>query len=266
MFMQKNKKIILIFDLDGPIGHINSTYPYNFGFSTILKEKKNVSEILEILKFYKVSATFAITGFSAEKTVDAFELKNEIKEINRFGHEIASHSWKHENFSKLTLNQAHRSLARSKKILSSNVVGFVPPHNRPMTWLSKGRFSLGDNRIFPFRKTGDISGIINILRKEKFKWIRISNNSIFKKIGFDKKITNVYKHKDVIVIDGHYCGFDEFIINKIVNSNNNYFCVSAHPLFLSYEKKIESKKYLVEFLDKLTNKNFSFILPKSLIK
>jgi len=245
------KKIILTFDLDGPIGIINSTLPYNFGFNYILQEQKNVIEIIDILKQNKIKATFAITGFSAEKSVKHFELTNIIKKISEAGHEIASHSWKHENFSKITTDVAKKSLRRSKLVLNNEVVGFIPPHNRPMTWLKKCRISIREDRIFPFKKTGDISGIISILKSEGYKWIRISNNSIFKRMKFNSNITKIYFYNKILIIDGHYCGFDENIIDKIISSDSNQvFCISAHPAMFSFKNKNESKENFLFFIKK----------------
>ena len=227
--MADKKKIILIFDLDGPIGQVNSSLPYNFGFEPIYEEQKNVIQILKILNSYEVSATFAITGFSAESSVDGFELKDLINNILSEGHEIASHSWKHEDFCKLTVKQATLSLRRSKRVLDRSI-GFVPPHNRPMTWLRKGRLSKDDNRIFPFIKTGDVSGIIDIVKKEIINGLEFQTTRFFNKFKSKKTITNIYYYNDILVIDGHYCGFDNKIMKHILNSKKKflYKCASTY--------------------------------------
>src|SRR5690606_12188309 len=161
------KKIILIWDFDGAIGQINSSFPYNFNFSNLETEINNVRCSLDILDKYKIKCCFAITGFSAEEGIYPYSFPELIKEISDRGHEIASHSWKHEWSSIFQKKQIEKSLIRSKHILElttrSSVIGFVPPHNRPMTWLRKGAFSLGDRGIYPLFKMADNKNIIALL-------------------------------------------------------------------------------------------------------
>nr|WP_234408701.1 polysaccharide deacetylase family protein [Marinilabilia salmonicolor] len=148
------KKIVLIWDFDGPIGLINSSLPYNFHFKTLESEIANLRVILDVLDQYDVKCCFAVTGFSAEEGLYPYTFPELIKEIYSRGHEIASHSWRHEWIPLFEVKQVEKSLERSKNTLEraiegkQNVVGFVPPHNRPMTWMRRGAFSLGDRRIF----------------------------------------------------------------------------------------------------------------------
>ena len=268
------KKIILIWDFDGAIGQINSSMPYNFNFQNFNNEIENVKEILEILDQYNIKCCFAITGFSAEEGVFPYTFPSLIKEINLRGHEVASHSWRHEWSSIFTKKQIDKSLKRSKLILeeciaNNHVHGFVPPHNRPMTWLQKGAFSFGDRGIFPLFKMANTENLISLLKKNNYKWIRITHNNLFNKLlGIKRNITGkVYKHKGILVIENHYNGFDEKVTSHILNSKNEFFTVSAHPLMFSFENKKESKKNFLNFLDLLSksNQKINFIRPSDLL-
>ena len=150
------KKIILIWDFDGAIGQINSSYPYNFNFDNFETEINNVRYLLEVLDQYKIKCCFAITGFSAEKGVFPYVFPELIAEIHNYGHEIASHSWRHEWTPIFKQEQISKSLKRSKfaleKVINTTINGFVPPHNRPMTWINRGAFSIGDRGFYPFFK------------------------------------------------------------------------------------------------------------------
>ncbi len=165
------KKIIITWDFDGPIGLINASYPYNFHFSNLEREINNAKAILDILDKYQVKTCFAITGFSAEEGKYPYTFPELVHEIYKRGHEIASHSWRHEWSSIFQYNQIDKSLKRSKLALENalqqqqKVVGFVPPHNRPMTWLKRGAFSWGDRGIYPFFKAADNESIIKLLKK-----------------------------------------------------------------------------------------------------
>jgi peptidoglycan/xylan/chitin deacetylase (PgdA/CDA1 family) len=271
----KEKKIILIWDFDGPIGQINSSYPYNFSFQNFEEEINNVHYILKKLEEYNIKSCFAITGFSAEEGKYPYVFPELINEISLAGHEIASHSWRHEWTPIFLKKQIEKSLIRSKKSLEKaihnkqNVIGFVPPHNRPMTWLRKGAFSIGDRGIFPFFKMGDNNNLINVLIETNYKWVRISYQNIFQKFNLLKKncTGKVYKYNKILILENHYTGFDDKIINHILNTNFPTYTISAHPLMISFLNKAESKENFENFLEKLTqtNQEIQFVLPSSLI-
>jgi len=242
------KTLSIIWDFDGPIGMVNSTYPYNFSPRPFKTEQTNVLQILDVLDEFSIKATFAVTGLGCEKGImPPFKVSHLVKQIHQNGHEIASHSWKHENFSKLNFEQAKRSLLRSKKILEEitgggTVFGFIPPHNRPMTWLKKGRISVGDNRIFPFQKTGDLSGILDLLNDCGYRWIRISGHSVFHKLMKISPKQRAYFAKNQLVLDHHYCGFDKIGVEIQLESKAKHITLSAHPLMWSRANKKESMK------------------------
>ena len=189
----KKKKIILIWDFDAPIGQVNSTFPYNYSNNNFDKEQSNIMYALNKLAEYNIKSCFAITGFSAEKGSPPFNFPEFINEISKQGHEIASHNWKHEWIPLFTEDQITKSLKRSKSILEAaieyrqDVVGFVPPHNKPETWIKRGAFSFGDRGLWPFFKMGNLENVFNLLIELQYKWIRISHNPIKYKFGMVKK-------------------------------------------------------------------------------
>lgn len=270
----KPKKIILIWDFDGAIGQINSSYPYNFNFDNFETELNNVKEILELLKKYNIKCCFAITGFSAEKGVYPYVFPDLIREIKDQGHEVASHSWRHEWSPIFKLDQIDKSLKRSKKALENsvgegNILGFVPPHNRPMTWWQRGAFSLGDRGVFPFFKLGNNEQLIQLLKRNNYKWIRISYANVFHKLKIFKKncTGKVFKYKGMLIFENHYTGFDKKVIEHILNTNYETYTISAHPFMYSLLNKKESKKEFLNFLETLTNskQNIEFVLPNSFV-
>lgn len=270
------KKVLLIWDFDGAIGQINSALPYNFNFEQLAREQDNVRYILDVLDRYKIKSTFAITGFSAEEGVGPYVFPKLIHEINARGHEVASHSWRHEWIPLFTKNQVSKSLMRSKSSLEraiggdGKVVGFVPPHNRPMTWWSRGALSIGDRGLFPFFQMGDTSQLINLLKEAGYKWIRVSYHPISEKIGLRKSefTGRVLRHNDVLVLENHRTGFDSVVVDHILNTTKKSYTVSAHPLMLDFENKAESKKNFGLFLERLTNTDqaIEFVRPCDLLK
>jgi peptidoglycan/xylan/chitin deacetylase (PgdA/CDA1 family) len=268
------KKIIIIWDLDGFVGVLNSTLPYNFDSTYPEIELQFVNKALSLLEKFSIKTTFAVTGFSAESGLYPYTFPELIKEIHALGHEIASHSWRHEWIPLFTEKQVDRSLQRSKSALENTlrndatVLGFVPPHNKPSTWLSKGAFSIGDRGIYPFFKMGDLSSLFKLLKKNNYRWIRISHKPIWRrknnKISLPQK---VYKQDGILILQNHYCGFDQKIIDYIENKQQEYFVVSAHPVMLSFnDKRPESWENFENFIKHFSNrKDIQFIRPLDII-
>lgn len=271
----KTKKIILIWDFDGGIGQVNSTYPYNFHFENFETEIENVRFILQVLRENVLRSCFAITGFSAEPGPYPLFFPDLISEIASQGHEIASHSWKHEWIPLFTEKQVSKSLFRSKKALeavlptSQSVVGFVPPHNRPMTWISKGAYSFGDRGLYPLFKMGNLDTVFPLLKEHGYRWIRVSHRSIISKLF--KKAPNLtgrtYFHQGVLVLENHYNGFDAKVIDHILSTSYDTYTVSAHPFMLSLAHKNESKSAFVHFIETLlqSGQPIEFVTPQDLL-
>ena len=256
--------LVFIWDYDGPIGRINCSLPYNFHYKQIIDEIENVNKIVSLANDYKFKMVFAVTGFSCERTNTIFDLRDQIKMLHDNGHEIASHSWKHEWFPHLNRKQAKKSIERSVNVISKcigkTISGFILPFNRPMTWYSKGAISLGDNAFWPFHYNADLGNVITLLSLQGVKWLRVhyypfiirhfrKGNQIIKKQPFFKK--------NVLCLPSHNVGFSNQSIQLLdvaVNTNRDIF-ISSHPLNLSlkggghldlFKRFLEKVNYFVE--------------------
>ncbi len=256
-------KLMIIWDYDTALGQINSTMPYNFKYDPIYEEIENVEYILKAAFDADIKMTFACLGFAAEKGIFPFNNPEQIKKIYDEGHEIASHSWKHEWFPLLMEKQIKKSLERSKYILEKctgrdgSVTGFIPPHSRPMSWYKKFSYSPGDRGIYPFHKGSDTGYILKELSKLKYKWCRVLKN--YKPL-WEKILSNSGKdsyefvkweiHNGIVCVPQYYTGFDEparTYLEKAVEKNEALVIV-GHPAGLSREKS-ESLKYFNEFME-----------------
>jgi peptidoglycan/xylan/chitin deacetylase (PgdA/CDA1 family) len=269
------KKIIITWDLDGFVGVLNSTMPYNYDSTYVYRELEYVQKALQLLEKYGIKTAFAITGFSAEEGQYPCTFPNLIQEIDSKGHEVASHSWRHEWIPLFTAKQVERSLLRSKSALEKRLKGntkcsgFVPPHNKPATWFSKGAFSLGDRGIYPFFEMGDLSKLFKLLKKTGYSWVRISHQPIWRKFK-KRELTlpqKVYKHDGLLILQNHYCGFDQGIIDYIENNQQEYFIISAHPVMLSFDDKRPEcwenfEKFILHFAHR---QDVEFIRPMDII-
>ncbi|KAI0132879.1 hypothetical protein BJ170DRAFT_264509 [Xylariales sp. AK1849] len=107
-----NGKVALTFD-DGP-------YIYT-------------SELLDILKKNNVRATFFVVGNNGGK--GQIELTSTgypaiIQRMYSEGHQIGSHSWSHQDLSKITVQQRHEQIIRNE-IAFVDILGFLPTYFRP---------------------------------------------------------------------------------------------------------------------------------------
>ncbi|MEZ4824300.1 MAG: polysaccharide deacetylase family protein, partial [Ignavibacteria bacterium] len=243
-------KLLIVWDYDTALGQINSTFPYNFKYDPIYQEIENVEKILIKAKEINIKMTFACVGFAAEKGVMPFNNPDQIRKIHNEGHEIASHSWKHEWFPYLMDKQITKSLERSKYALEeclglkNSVTGFVPPHSRPMSWYKKFSVSFGDRGFYPLHKGSDMGYVLKQLSALNYKWCRVLKNykPVWKKFsGHSSEDMNFYKwetHDGIICVPQHYTGFDDFAqkyLEKAVEKNETLVIV-GHPAALSRDK------------------------------
>lgn len=269
------KKIIVIWDFDGPIGQINSSYPYNFQSIRFDEELNNVNYLIDYLKQAGIVNTFAVTGLSAEKGPWPLMFPDLINTLAEAGHEVASHTWRHEWIPLFTSDQIDKSLKRSRSAIQlaihnkQDVYGFVPPFNRPMTWLADGNFSAGDRGWFPWFKTADNGHLFKLLEKNGYKWVRISNKSLANRLHLKpRKLTGcVRKVNKLLVLENHYVGFDKHVIDYIMNTPADTYTVSAHPLMLSKQGKTESKENFEQFVQFFLGHSdtFEFVTPSQLL-
>jgi hypothetical protein len=254
-------KLMIIWDYDTALGQINSTMPYNFSYKPIYEEIENVDYILDEAQRANIKMTFACLGFAAEDGVFPFNNPSQIKKIHSLGHEIASHSWRHEWFPYINEKQIEKSLERSKFALEnclgvkSAVRGFVPPHSRPMSWYSKFSISLGDRGLYPFHKGSDIAYILKILREKNYSWCRVLKRyrPVWDKLmgsRVEEIEFNIWEvHNGIVCVPQHYTGFDDFAQKYLMKAIElkKAIVIVGHPAGLSRQKS-ESKEHFDRFL------------------
>lgn len=256
-------KLMIVWDYDSALGQINSSFPYNFKYDPIYQEIENVEYILEKADDAGMKMTFACLGFAAEKGLLPFNNPEQINKIYDKGHEIASHSWKHEWFPYLTDKQILKSLERSKYALEECigkkdvVSGFVPPHSRPMSWYKKFSLSLGDRAFYPLHKGADMGYVLRQLFSLNYKWCRVLRkyDPVWNKILRIQNPGELYFSKwemqnGIVCVPQHYTGFDEFAINYLNKAVelNEALVIVGHPAALSRDKS-ESVNHFNRFIE-----------------
>jgi len=170
--------LAVVWDFDTAVGQVNATYPYHFRPAPLEEELAAVAELEQVSVRLGLTMTFATVGLAAEDLDGPFGAGDELRNVHAAGHEVASHSWRHEWLPHLTTQQVRRSLVRSKLALERRigapraVEGFVPPFNRPMTWLARGEVHPGDRWAVPPAAGATLDSLIPTVAGAGYRWIR----------------------------------------------------------------------------------------------
>jgi peptidoglycan/xylan/chitin deacetylase (PgdA/CDA1 family) len=252
--------VCIIWDYDAAIGQVNASYPYNFHEENLLHEIENVERILEHGRKYKTPMTFAVTGFAAEEGHFPYHVPQQIRRIYEDGHEIASHSWRHEWFPYLTREQAVRSLRRSKMALEKcigiqgKVTGFVPPFSRPMSWYSRGAVSLGDRVFGPWYPGASLGSLLALVEEAGYRWCRVTYRPLVNRIlRSGQEPRRFQRHGGLWCVPQHTTGFGSKAIAllRALHGTGGTLVVTGHPLGLSLPHE-ENLRKLVEFLERVS--------------
>ena len=252
--------LMIIWDYDGAIGRVNASYPYKFDEQKIYREIENVETILGLADKYGLKMTFACVGIGAEKGVFPYHIQDQIKKIHQLGHEIASHSWRHEWFPYLEKEQIKRSLSRSKYALElcigelDAVRGFILPFSRPKSWYSRGAFSLGDRVFGPWYPGASLGSVLKFVSQAEYQWSRVSYRPIWEKyLGRSKSRPNLSAKWPIfhglVCVPNHIFGFDAAARDLLtrLSGEGGSLVVSAHPAALDFGRE-ESLDNFLQFL------------------
>jgi peptidoglycan/xylan/chitin deacetylase (PgdA/CDA1 family) len=133
--------------------------------------------LLELHDQYGIPACFAVVGAAALPGARPYHDPVQIRRIHAGGHEIASHSFRHEWLPGLGRAALHETLARSKDALEQcigdAVVSFVPPYNQPFDYAAGWSFSLSERRGARPART-DLRGLCDALRDAGYRFCRVA--------------------------------------------------------------------------------------------
>ena len=115
---------------------------------------ENTNKILDLFEKYDVKATFFTLGYIAEKFPEL------VKEIDQRGHEIASHSYSHQDIRKTSKDRFEEDIKKSINILEEitgeKVFGFRAPYfsiDKKSFWAMEilSKYFKYDSSIFPVK-------------------------------------------------------------------------------------------------------------------
>ena len=237
-------------------------YYHVSAFESIIKYKdwgrfesrveKNTMKILELLNTFKIKATFFILGWIAERSPQM------VKEIQKEGHEIACHGYRHQLVYEIGPERFREDITRSKRILEDiigkEVIGYRAPSysiTKKSLWglniLAEEGFKY-DSSIFPI--IHDRYGIPDFSRfpvRDKPEWNRGQSWSFHcLQSGF---LTQIFLLPAAVISDYFLTCFLSWGINRINKVENSLL------YFISILGRFHPKFFFIF-------KNFFFFLNK----
>jgi len=142
--------------------------------------------ILELLQRYEVPACFAVVGSAALPGTRPYHDPSQVRQIHAAGHEVASHSHRHEWLPALGREALRETLSRSKEALEqcigSVVTSFVPPWNQPFDYPAGWSFSLSERRQAKGERT-DLRRLCETLRETGYDFCRVAYRSLYQQLA-----------------------------------------------------------------------------------
>ena len=248
-------RLVITWDFDSAQGQVGATYPYHFRSLPLHQELEAVAILRDEGARLGAPMTFATVGFAAEDVPTPFAAHDLLRGLHDDGHEVASHSWRHEWLPHLTTQQLRRSLVRSKLVLEQaagevgSVRGLVPPFNRPMTWLRHGIVRPGDRWAFPPGAGATTDTLLRAAAGAGYEWMRVSYRPLFSKGG--DPLLPPFAEGGVMVVPHHYDGWDgkaDRLLDQAVDQRRT-FVLSGHPAGL-FRPLNERRELVVGLLEK----------------
>jgi hypothetical protein len=148
-------------------------------------EAAGTDRLLQLHSDYGVAACFAIVGSVALPGASPYHDPVQVRRIHAQGHEVASHSHRHEWLPGLTREQLIETLRSSRAALEdcigSSVRSFVPPFNQPFDYPAGGSFSLAERREAGRMRT-DLTRLCEALREAGYAFCRVAYRPMSQRI------------------------------------------------------------------------------------
>ena len=223
-------------------------------------EFEATDELLRLLEEYAVAACFAVVGAAALPGERPYHDPTQIRQIHAAGHEVASHSFRHEWVPGLTRQALLDTLRHSKEVLEDCVGApvrtFVPPYNRPMDYPGGLAFSLSERREASRERTG-LRMLCDALGETGYGFCRVAYRSLHHHLLEYVMRRRIDRPNELIRISGITCarlntpcGFDERArdVLRTCADRGGIVIAYGHPHSL-HSGNPQDLKHLVRFLD-----------------
>ena len=148
-------------------------------------EFDNTERLLDLLAEYNVQCCFAVVGAAALPGKRPYHDPDQIRRIHSAGHEIASHSYRHEWLPGLDRRKLREDVRDSKDALQqcigADVNCFVPPFNQPYDYVSGWSISFSERREAGRERT-DLRGLCEELYAAGYRTARVLYVPLHKRV------------------------------------------------------------------------------------
>jgi peptidoglycan/xylan/chitin deacetylase (PgdA/CDA1 family) len=149
-------------------------------------EFANTERLLELHAEHDVPACFAVVGSAALAGERPYHDPAQIRRIHAAGHEIGSHSHRHEWLPGLGPAALRETLAASKDALEqcigAPVTTFVPPWNQPFDYPGGFSFSLSERRHCGAERTG-LARLCETLEETGYRFCRVAYRPMLQRLA-----------------------------------------------------------------------------------
>ena len=146
----------------------------------------NTDRLLELHAEYRVPACFAVVGSAALPGDRPYHDPAQIRRIHAAGHEIGSHSHRHEWLPGLDGAALRETLRSSKDALEqcvgARVTTFVPPWNQPFDYPAGLSFSLSERREGGAHRTGLVR-LCETLAETGYRFCRVAYRPMHQRLA-----------------------------------------------------------------------------------
>lgn len=207
MTKRRGAKVLLFWDYDAQWGADRSRLPggpKDWGHL----EFENTERLLELHSQYHVPACFAVVGSVALPGKRPYHDPEQIRRIHAAGHEIASHSFRHDWLPGMSETELRDTLRWSKDALEqcigAPVTSFVPPWNQPFDYPAGLSFSLSERRGAGGSRT-NLSQLCGALFETGYRFCRVAYRPMRQRIVERIVGRTMYEPSDLETISGVTC-------------------------------------------------------------
>jgi hypothetical protein len=222
-------------------------------------EFEHTERLLELHAEHGVPACFAVVGAAAMPGERPYHDPGQIRRIAAAGHEIGSHSFRHEWLPGLDPAALRETLSRSKDALEQcvgkPVRTFVPPYNQPFDFPSGLSISLSERREARPHRNG-LAEVCRALKETGYALCRVAYRSLAQRAAERLLRRRLERPAEPRTIEGLTClrlntpggfGPESVALLRRCVQEGGIATAYGHPHSLHGED-FQHERYLVEFL------------------
>lgn len=223
-------------------------------------EFENTERLLDLHAQYDVQACFAVVGAAALPGERPYHDPAQIRRIHAAGHEIASHSFRHEWLPGLGQRALKETLKQSKDALEqctgASVISFVPPFNQPFDYPAGWSFSLSERKAVERDRT-DLQLLCETLAESGYRFCRVCYRPLVQRLleRFSRRRSADPVQPETIgglacIRLNTHAGFDKTTIATVCKcaAQGGWVVVYGHPHAL-FSGHAQDETFFVPFLE-----------------